>query len=320
MHTHSLEPWQHHHAFLGVKHDQHERRTWIVVGVTSVMMVVEITAGTVFGSMALVADGWHMSTHAAALGIAALAYMFARRHVHDTRFTFGTGKLGELAGFASAIVLGLVAMGIAYESASRLLTPVAISFDQATVVAIIGLLVNLGSAWLLFDEDHHDNHRHEGHSDDHHHHHSHDTNLRAAYLHVLADALTSVLAIFGLLSGRFFGWIWMDPLVGIIGAAVIASWSFGLIRSSSRVLLDEVPDPRLARLVRKRLEVEGDKVADLHLWRLGPSHTGLIASIVTHDPKDPQSYRQRLSGITGLSHVTLEVNRCRGGSGVGELC
>jgi cation diffusion facilitator family transporter len=261
--------------------------------------------------MALVADGWHMSTHAAALGIAALAYMFARRHAHDPRFTFGTGKLGELAGFASAIILGLIALGIGYESASRLVSPVPISLDQATVVAVIGLAVNLGSAWLLFDKDHHEHHHqgHRGHND--HHQHHHDTNLRAAYVHVLADALTSVLAIFGLLSGRFFGWIWMDPLVGIVGAAVIASWSFGLIRSSSRVLLDEVPDRLLYQLIRKRLEVEGDKVADLHLWRLGPGHTGLIASVISDHPHDPQWYRNRLDGITGLSHMTFEVHRCQ---------
>ncbi len=238
MHTHSLEPWTHQHAFLGARHDRHARRTWFVVALTALMMVVEIVGGTVFGSMALVADGWHMSTHAGALAIAGFAYHFARKHSDDPRFTFGTGKLGELAGFASAVMLALVALLIAYESAQRLLSPVSISFNEAIAIAIIGLAVNVVSA-LLLREDHDHHHDHEHH--DHHHRHG-DTNLRAAYLHVLADALTSVLAIVGLLAARFYGWVWMDPAVGIVGAIVIASWSIGLIRSASATLLDMVPD------------------------------------------------------------------------------
>ena len=330
MHAGSMHMWQHDHVFLGAKHDRHERRTWLVVALTAVMMVVEIVAGTIFGSMALVADGWHMSTHAAALAISALAYLFARRHAADPRFSFGTGKFGELAAFASALILAVVALMIAYESAARLLSPVPIQFAEATVVAFIGLAVNLASAWLLFDEDHHHHHGHahddddhdHGAHDDHHdgheherghaHHHAggHDTNIRAAYMHVLADALTSVLAIVALLAGRLFGWVWLDPVIGLLGAIVITHWSWGLLRSAAAVLLDMVPNPRLAALLRDRLEVGGDKVADLHLWRLGPGHTGVTVSIVTHDPLRPSDYRQRLTGIEGLSHVTIEVHAC----------
>ena len=303
MHTHSLAHWTHHHTFLGSKHAEHERRTWLVVALTGVMMVAEIIGGTIYGSMALVADGWHMSTHAGALAIAALAYKYARRHAHDPRFSFGTGKLGELAGFASAVILALIALLIGYESVVRLLNPVAISFNEATFIAVVGLGVNLASAWLL--QDRHGHHHHDDHG-----HHTHDHNLRAAYTHVLADALTSVLAIVGLLAGRFYGWIWMDAAMGIVGAAVIASWSWGLIRSSGAVLLDTVPDPRLAGSVRERLEVSGDKVADLHLWRVGPGHTAVIASVVSDCPLTPDAYKARLEGLQGISHLTVEVNRC----------
>ena len=319
MHTHSIKDWRHDHVFLGVDHSRNERRTWFVVGLTASMMVVEIAGGTIFGSMALVADGWHMSTHAAALAIAALAYRFARKHAHDERFTFGTGKLGELAAFASAMILALVALLIGFESALRLWQPVAISFDQALVLAVIGLAVNLASAWLLRDGHggHHGHAGSHGHDHDHHavhlhdHGHHHDHNLRGAYLHVLADALTSVLAIAALLAGRVYGWVWMDPLMGIVGALVIAHWSLGLLRSSGAVLLDTVPDEPLAGEVRTRLEVGGDKVADLHLWRLGPGHMGLIASIVSDAPQDPGIYKSRLSGLSALSHVTIEVHACR---------
>jgi cation diffusion facilitator family transporter len=272
MHSQSLKYWQHEHVFLGQKHARHERRTWLAVALTAAMMVGEIVAGTIFGSMALLADGWHMSTHAAALMIAALAYRFARRHAHDPRFSFGTGKLGELAGFASAIILALIALLIGYESIVRLFSPVTIQFGEATLVAGIGLAVNLASAWLLFDEDHHhahgtDDREDDDHHHEHHHHHGHDTNIRAAYMHVLADALTSVLAIVALLSGWFYGWSWLDPVMGIVGALVIAQWSWGLIRSSGAVLLDVVPSQKLVHTVRERLEGEGDKVADIHSRR-----------------------------------------------------
>jgi cation diffusion facilitator family transporter len=326
MHTHSIEPWQHPHVFLGTKHDRHERRTWFVVALTAAMMVAEITGGTLFGSMAVVADGWHMSTHAGALTIAALAYRFARRHARDPRFTFGTGKVGELAAFCSAVILAMIAVAIGYEAVTRLFAPVAIDFAQATWLAAVGLGVNLGSAWLLFDkdhhhahhapaDDHHDDHDHHDHAHEHghehhHHHGGHDSNIRAAYVHVLADAMTSVLAIVGLLAGRFYGWVFMDPLMALIGVGVILSWSFGLIRMSGTVLLDMVPDRHLAGHIRKRLEIDGDRVSDLHLWRLGPGHSGLIAAVVSDRPQAPSAYKQRLDGIAGLSHVTVEVHAC----------
>ena len=305
MHSHSIRAFEHGHVFLGEKHQIHERRTWFVVALTAVMMLAEIAGGTVFGSMALVADGWHMSTHAAALAISALAYRFARKHAHDPRFSLGTGKLGELAGFTSAIILALVALFIAYESVSRLLTPVTIRFDEAIAIAVLGLVVNFVSAWLLFDEDHH-----HGHADDRQHDHHHDHNIRSAYLHVLADAMTSVLAIAGLLAGRFYGWIWMDPLMGVVGALVIAHWSWGLARSTAMVLLDAVPDPGLVERVRDRIEVDGDRVYDLHVWRLGPGHLAAIVGVVSAAPQSPAVYKARLEGLPSLSHVTVEVHPC----------
>jgi cation diffusion facilitator family transporter len=315
MHTHSIDKWAHEHVFLGERHAANERRTWLVVWLTATMMVAEIVAGSVFGSMALLADGWHMSTHAAAIGIAALAYRYARTHAHDPRFSFGTGKLGELAAFASALILGVVAALIVYESAIRLYAPVAIHFGEAILVALLGLAVNLVSAWLLFDDEHHDHaHHHEhAHGNDHHdhHHHSHsDTNLTAAYTHVLADALTSVLALIALLAGYAYGWTWPDPVIGIVGALVIARWSWVLIRSTASVLLDAVPSPALTNTIRQRLETGSDRVSDLHLWRLGPGHTGVIAAIVSDHPQAPDVYKAQLSGIPGLSHVTIEVHRC----------
>jgi cation diffusion facilitator family transporter len=326
MHGSSLEPGQHAHVYLGEKHGRHERRTWFVVALTSVMMVAEIIGGNIYGSMALVADGWHMSTHAGALAIAALAYRFARRHVLDPRFSFGTGKLGELAGFSSAVILAVVALLIAYESLQRLLAPIPIQFEQAIAIAVIGLAVNLVTAWMLYDEDHHhhgghdhgahdhddhdhDDHDHHDHDDAHHHADARDHNIRAAYFHVLADAMTSVLAIVALLAGRFYGWVFMDPLMGIAGALVITHWSIGLMRASGAVLVDMVPDRRLEALVRGRLEVDGDRVVDIHLWRLGPGHVALIAAVSSERPQAPAAYKVRLDGIVGLSHVTVEVNR-----------
>ncbi|MDP8920481.1 MAG: CDF family Co(II)/Ni(II) efflux transporter DmeF [Pseudomonadota bacterium] len=319
MHHNTLHDWQHEHVFLGEHHDRHERRTWLVVGLTAAMMVAEIVAGTIFGSMALVADGWHMSTHAAALAIAALAYRFARKHAHDPRFSFGTGKVGELAAFSSAIILALIALLIGYESLMRLMNPIPIQFGEATVVAVIGLAVNLASAWLLAGDHHHGHgHKHDHDHEDYHHGHTHgnqhhhggDTNIRSAYLHVLADALTSVLAIVALLAGRFYGWSWLDPVMGVVGAVVIAQWSWGLIRTAGATLLDAVPDQTLARSVRERIEVGEDRVTDLHLWRLGPGHAGLIVAVVSDAPHSPEVYKQRLSGIKGLSHVTVEVHAC----------
>jgi cation diffusion facilitator family transporter len=309
MHSHSIGHWQHEHFFLGERHERRERRTWAVVALTVVMMVAEIIGGTIYGSIAVVADGWHMSTHAAALGIAALAYRFARKYARDPHFSFGTGKLGELAAFSSAVLLALISLLIAYESLSRLYSPVTIRFNEATLIAVVGLGVNLLSAWLLFERDHPHEHHHDHGAG--HHGHGQDTNIRAAYSHVLADALTSVLAIVALLGGRFMGWVWLDPVIGVVGAAVIARWSWGLIRAAGAVLLDTVPDKSLAKTIREKLEVDGDRVADLHLWRIGPGHSALIAAIVADRPQLPRVYKERLASLSGLSHITIEVHPSR---------
>lgn len=314
MHSHSLDAWRHDHLFLGADHARNERRTRWVVALTAAMMAVEIAGGLAFGSMALLADGLHMATHAGALGVAALAYRYARRHARDPRFAFGTGKLGDLAGFASALVLAVVSVGIGWESVVRLLNPVAIAYDEAIAIAVVGLAVNIASAWLLHDGDHHGHdHGHDhGHAHGHHDHghHDRDHNLRAAYFHVLADAVTSVGAILGLLAGRLYGWAWMDALMGIVGGIMIARWSWGLLRDSGAVLLDAVPDPGLAEAIRGRLETGGDRIADLHLWRVGPGHAAAIVALVSDRPLPPAQYKARLGGLAGLSHVTVEVNRC----------
>lgn len=308
----------HAHVFLGEHHSRNERKVWLVIALTAVTMVAEIVAGTVYGSMALLADGWHMSTHAGAMLIAAGAYWYARREAHNARFTFGTGKLGDLSGFASAIALALIALLIAVESLWRLVSPGAIAFDQAILVAVLGLVVNLASAWLLKDTDHHHHDAHHAHHAGHHgahHHHGHhghhagaDNNLRAAYLHVLADALTSVLAIVALLLGRAYGLVWLDPVMGVVGGLVIARWSFGLIRDTSRVLLDAVPDDRhLVETIRTRLEGEGERITDLHVWQVGPGHHAAIVSLETNAPQAPEAYKRRIADLKGLSHVTMEV-------------
>ncbi len=311
MSTASIERFKHEHVFLGEAHDRNARRTFAVIALTAVMMVGEIVAGYLFGSMALLADGFHMATHAGALTITAVAYAYARRHARDERFAFGTGKMGELAGYTSAVVLAVVALMIAFESALRLTAPVPIRFDEAIAVAALGLLVNIASAWLLHDGGHHDHghDHHHGHDDDHHRHDHHDHNLRAAYFHVLADALTSVLAIAGLLAGRFYGWLWMDALMGIVGAVVIARWSWSLLRGSGAVLLDARADASLAGKVRALLERDGDRIADLHLWRVGPGHMALIVSLVSAKPQAPTLYKARLAALPGLSHVTVEVHQ-----------
>jgi cation diffusion facilitator family transporter len=313
MHSHSLDPWTHDHVFLGPKHDRNERRTWFVVALTAVMMVGEIVAGSLFGSMALLADGWHMATHAAALGIAA-AYLFARQHARNSRFAFGTGKFGDLAAFSSAIILSLIAVQIFYESVIRLVHPVAITYGEAIAVAALGLGVNLVSAWLLRDSHDHDHHGHGhshgsslGNSPGHRH---HDNNLRAAYIHVLADAATSVLAIAALVIAMYSQWVWADPAVGIIGSLVIASWAFGLIRDSGAVLLDVSVDKNLEAVIRDRLETRGDRVIDLHLWQVGPGHRAAVISVLSDDPLPSAIYKRRLGGLRGLSHVTIEVELC----------
>jgi cation diffusion facilitator family transporter len=306
MHVGSIEHWTHEHVFLGHDHGRNERRTQIVIGLCATMMVAEIIGGILFGSMALVADGLHMSTHAAALLIAALAYIFARRRAHDLRFTFGTGKFGDLAGFSSAIVLAMIALLIGWESIGRLMHPIPIAFDEAIPIASLGLAVNLVSAWLLRD-DGDDGHDAAAAHQDHHH---QDLNLRAAYVHVLADAAVSILAVVGLVTARQLGWLWMDAAMGIVGALVIANWSWGLIRAAGAVLLDTQTDATVASQIRQSLEVGSDRVADLHLWRVGPGHNAVVATIVSHLPQPPQTYKERLSAIPGLSHVTIEVEPC----------
>jgi cation diffusion facilitator family transporter len=306
MHSHSLDQWTHDHVFLGPKHAHNERRTWLVVALTAIMMVGEIVAGSFFGSMALLADGWHMATHACALGIAAAAYLFARQHASNSRFAFGTGKFGDLAAFSSAIILGLIAVQIFYESALRLVHPVAIAYGEAISVAALGLGVNLVSAWLLRDS--HDHHHGQGHPHGDHRH--HDNNLRAAYIHVLADAATSVLAVAALVIAMYSQWVWTDPAVGIIGSLVIASWAFGLIRDAGAVLLDVSVDKNLETVIRDRLETRGDRVTDLHLWQVGPGHRAAVISVVSDNPLPPATYKRRLGGLRGLSHVTIEVELC----------
>lgn len=312
-HRHEALPAHHEHVFLGEGHARNEKRTWIVIAVTATMMVVEIVAGNVYGSMALVADGWHMSTHAAAMLIAALAYFYARRHARNPRFTFGTGKLGDLAGFTSAIVLAMIALLIAWESFMRLRAPVSINFREAMLIAVIGLAVNLVCAWLLKDDHHHHHGHSHGHDHDHGHHHHHDEggkdqNLRAAYLHVLADAFTSVLAILALTLGSLYGWSWLDPVMGIVGSLVIANWSWSLIRDTGATLLDYVPDDEdLPEEIREIVTREGAEIVDLHVWQLGPGHHGAIVSLLADHPKAPSYYREKLAAIHDLSHVTVEV-------------
>jgi cation diffusion facilitator family transporter len=405
----------HDHVFLGKDHDKAERRTWAVIILCTVMMIAEIIGGALFGSLALIADGLHMSTHAGALLLAALAYTYARKYADDRSFTFGTGKFGDLAGYSSAIVLAMIALLIGYEAVSRLLEPVPISFNEAIPIAVLGLVVNVASAWLLSGGHHHGHDHSHGHGHghdeaarrielgrrileievfeddvpprfrvrmdagalpdasevsiettrpdgcrqrfsfegrgdylesrdeipephaflarvrliqagqaherelefeehDHEHGYGHgagahhrDNNMRAAVVHVLADAAVSVLVIAGLLLARTFGWLWMDPLAGLIGAIVIANWSVGLLRDTGGILLDRTPDPHMAAKVRRIIEAEGDQVTDLHLWRLGPGHLGAIVSVATTGKREAAHYRQRLARFADLSHVTVEV-------------
>lgn len=310
----------HEHVFLGRSHDENARRTLAVVLLTAAMMVGEIVAGWLTGSMALLADGFHMATHAGALGVAAAAYAYAKRHARNPRFTFGTGKVGDLAGFSSALLLGVVALGIAVESVLRMLEPRPVIFGTAILVAVVGLAVNLLSALLLGHGHHHHEHgHHHDHGDDHHHDHGHDhhahgplgqegdNNLRAAYLHVLADALTSVLAIVALLAGRTLDWLWLDPAVGILGAIVIARWSWLLMRDSALVLLDAT-DPALEAEVREQVEsAEDARITDLHLWRVGPEAYAAIVSVT--GPIDAETIRARLRPVHELAHVTVEVRQ-----------
>jgi cation diffusion facilitator family transporter len=398
----NTEPAVHDHYFLGTGHARSERRTWMVIGLCSFMMIVEIVGGWLFGSIALVADGLHMSTHASALLLAALAYSYARWHATDPRFSFGTGKFGDLAGYTSAIVLAMIAIMIGYESASRLIAPVAIHFNEAIPIAVLGLIVNIASVLLLgggrhdhahgHDHDHDIGHRiqtsrgalmleifevgvpprfrlssisgplpeankvtietlrpdggrqdfvmadrggylesietipephaftvdvtlertADSHSVAFSEHHDagtihRDNNMRAAVIHVMADGAGSVLVIVGLVLARSFGWVWMDPVVGLFGAVVIATWSYALVRDTSAILLDMNPDRPMEERLRSTIEVDGDRVTDLHLWRLGPGHLGAIVSIATNRQRGPDHYRRLLDQFRSLSHVTIEV-------------
>ena len=306
MHIHHLHRWKHSHRF-NIEDGQAERNTRRVILLTLAMMIIEITAGYIFGSMALLADGWHMGTHAAALGITAFAYYYARKHSDNPSYSFGTGKVGVLGGFGSAVVLAVIALLMGVESVQRLFFPVTIRFNEAIAVAVVGLAVNLISAYLLRGRHHHSH----GHSTGHGHHQDH--NLRAAYLHVLADALTSVLAIMALITGKAFGWIWMDPIMGIVGALIISRWSYGLLIDTGKVLLDRDVNAEAVAEIRSVIESDSDnRVADLHVWRVGSHHLAAIVSIVTHYPKSPDHYKQLLADYDEMAHVTVEVNPCEG--------
>ena len=333
----------HSHVFLGAGHEKNERKTWAVIALCSAMMIAEIAGGSLFGSLALVADGLHMSTHAGAMLIAAMAYTYARQHANDNRFVFGTGKLGDLAGFTSAIILAFIALLIGYEAVLRFMSPVAIHFNQAIPIAVVGLGVNVASALLLSGGEHH------GHSHGHGHAHAHphplvsqpragytqvasagntlrvatsahthvdtahgmdarDHNLRAAYVHVIADAAVSVLAIVGLLLARAFGWLWMDPLAGLVGALVIANWAYGLLRDTGAILLDVAPAGPLKQQLRRAVSGAGDQLLDLHVWRLGPGHYGAVLSVRSSLAEHSAAfYHARLAALKGLSHLTVEV-------------
>ena len=303
MHTRTLKDLQHTHDF-AVIHEHGEKRTLQVLVLTAVTMTVEITAGMAFGSMALLADGWHMGTHAAAFLITIFAYYYARRHAADPNFTFGTGKVSVLGGFASAVALAVVALVMLAESVYRIWRPQPISFNEAIGVAVLGLLINIISAFLL--RDHHD------HGEEH----RHDHNLQAAYLHVLADALTSVLAIIALVAGKFLGWSWLDPLMGVVGALIITRWSLSLLQETSPILLDGSIAEEYQDAIKKKIEsVDDNRIADIHVWKVGPADYAAIIAIVTHFPHNPAHYKNMLADFRKLSHITVEINKC-----IGESC
>lgn len=335
MHIHHLNQWKHDHVFLDAEASAaNEKRVFYVVLLTFVMMLIEISAGMLFNSMALLADGWHMATHAGALGLTIFAYRYARNHAKDREFTFGVGKVEVLGGYTNAILLGIVAFFVAYESIDHMINPRAIAFNEAMLVAFVGLLVNVASVWLLGD-NHHPGHSHgHAHDHDHHHHHevhdthdahmhhhdddhgkSHDRNLKGAYLHVLADALTSVLAIAALLMGKLFGWTWTDALMGLVGAALIGHWSFLLVRETGGILLDRVGKTDLPDRIRSEIESRADnRIADLHVWYVGANKYAAIVALVTHYPRAVEHYKEMLATIPELAHITVEVHQCEGES------
>jgi cation diffusion facilitator family transporter len=309
MPSHDPSEHAHHHDY-GVGVGKGERRTRAVVILTVAMMVAELIVGSITGSMALLADGWHMATHAGALALTLFAYWYARAHAQSEAYTFGTGKVYALAGYTSGIVLGVIALWMMVESVWRLVEHPAIDYADALPVAVVGLVVNVLSLVLLGGDHHHEAHDHD-HEHDHDHPHQHDHNLRAAYFHVLADALTSVLAIVALALGSVYGWWFLDPAMGIVGGVLIARWSFGLCRDASRQLLDAVPSPEMAQRILARLETIDDvKVADLHLWEIAPGRRGCIVSLVTGVPRETAFYRDAILGEARLAHLTVEVHRC----------
>ncbi|HEV2248567.1 MAG TPA: CDF family Co(II)/Ni(II) efflux transporter DmeF [Terriglobia bacterium] len=315
MHKTDISIWQHEHNFCGDTSSA-EKRTRRVVALTGGMMLVEIVAGHFFHSMALVADGWHMGTHVAAFVLAALAYSYGRRHAKDARFTFGTGKVGVLGAFTSAIVLSMIAVLIAADSIGRLLAPQVIHFREAIVIAVVGLFVNLLSAFILKDDPHHHHGHDHAHGQGHEHH--HDLNLRAAYIHVLADTLTALGAVVALTTGYFLGWVWLDPAMGLVGTLVILSWAYTLLRATGSILLDRVPViSDLPIVIREGIEADGDsKITDLHIWQLGAGKFAAIVSLVAHEPKTPKEYRAALRIHEELVHITVEVQVCSQSHGI----
>lgn len=312
MHSDKLHLWQHSHTFGQELSHPGESRTLIVVAITGIMMVIEIVAGILFGSMALLADGLHMASHAVALSINSFAYAYARRQARNTEYSFGTGKVNALGGFSGAVLLAVFSVVMASESLGRLIAPVEITFDQAILVAVLGLIVNGISVLILGvrnhehpDEDHYHDLNSHGHT------HHHDLNLRSAYLHVMADALTSVLAIFALVTAKYFGTVWMDPAMGMVGAFLVARWSIGLLRTSSGILLDRQGPENIRNRIRECLEADKDsRVADLHLWSIGPKIYAVVVAIVAHEPATPETYRARIPANLGLVHISVEVNKC----------
>lgn len=307
MHIHRLDQWKHEHDFF-VHHEENEKNTRKVMGLTVVTMIVEVVAGIVFGSMALLADGWHMGTHVAAFMITLFAYRYTRKNADNPAFSFGPGKVNVLGGFASAVALGVVALLMAVESVGRFFAPVEIHYGQSMLIAGIGLAVNVACAFLLHGSHGHDHH----HGHDHTHHHHEDHNLKAAYFHVLADALTSVLAIVALLFGSLFGWWVLDPLMGIVGALVITRWAWGLLRETGAILLDASVGGDVRDEIRRAIEAQADnRVVDLHIWKVGPHHLAAIVTLVTHYPEPAENYRSLLSKFNQLRHITIEVIRCK---------
>lgn len=325
MRHHDSPGWAHDHTFGLDRRQPGESRALVVIALTAVTMVVEIIAGSVYGSMALLADGLHMASHVAALGITAVAYRYARKHAGDRNYSFGTGKVNTLGGYTGAILLAVFAALMVWESLWRLVEPVAIAFDQAIVVAVIGLLVNGGSVLILDTGHGHDHHHHDhdhdhdpGHSHGQHQGHAHphphdkahaDHNLRSAYLHVIADALTSLLAIVALLAGKFANLPWMDPLMGVLGALLVARWSWGLLQSTATILLDSEVTDGIQAVIRQRLEADGQtRLVDLHVWSLGSGKRAAIVSLTSPAPLDTRAYHAMIPASLGLDHVTIEVH------------